>query len=342
MSVRVRSWILPLLLSLGCESEPAPAPTSAPTPAPDQEAKAAETKPDEAAPPTAEDAPAAGNTKRIEIVSAKPPEITLLEAGVDPQELRLNPVVGETEKMKMTMTMNMKMGPAMPAIDMPPMVTSLSAVATEVTADRINATMQFDSIVIEPKPDTPQMLVDQLKQSLEGFESFKSSVELDKRGTLLGGHSDVPQGLPGPMQQTMNQMQESFGKLQVPLPKEAVGVGGKWKAMSDVEQGGMKLQQTATYEVLSRDGDAVSLKVALEQALVSKEFEPPGMPGVKGTIDRYTGGGSGILELKLDKLTPTKSDMAIEIDMKMTVSVMGQDQDQELAMKMDIGLVRAE
>jgi len=240
------------------------------------------------------------------------------------------------------MTMSMKMGPGMPAIDMPPMVTSMSGVATEVTDERIKATMQFDSIAIEPKPDTPQMLVDQLKQTLDGFESFKSSVELDKRGALLGGHSDVPQGLPGPMQQTMNQMQESFGKLQVPLPEEAVGVGGKWKAVSEVEQGGMKLEQTATYEVLSREGDAVSLKVGIEQKLVSKEFEPPGMPGVKGTIDRYTGGGSGTLELKLDKLTPTKSDMTVEIDMKMTVSVMGQDQAQEIAMKMDIDLARAE
>lgn len=339
MSLRVRSWVLPLLLCLGCTAKPAPADEKKDAP----EAKAAEVKTDDATPPADErkDEPAVGNTKRIEIVSAEPPEITVLEVGTDPRELRLNPVVGETEMMKMTMTMDMTMAP-MPAISMPPMVTSMSGVATEVTDERIKATMKFESITIEPKSDTPQMLVDQLKQTLDGFESFESSVELDKRGTLLGGHSDVPQGLPGPVQQTMNQMQESFGKLQVPLPEEAVGLGGKWKAVSNVEQGGMKLEQTATYEVLSFEGDDIELKVDIEQKLVSKEFEPPGMPGVKGSIERYSGGGSGTLALKLDKLTPTRSDMTVDVDMKMTVSAMGQDQTQEMTMKMDIDLVRAE
>lgn len=348
MSVRLRSLVLPLLLSLGCTSSK---PDSADSPeAKDEESKtpdaaaggAAADEPAAKDEPAAEDEPAAGNTKRIEIASAEPPEIVVIEAGTDPQVLRLNPVVGTSETLKMIMKINMQMGPAMPPVDMPPMVTSISGVANEVTEDSIKATMKFESMTVEPEPDTPKMLVEQLEKTFEGFKSFKSVVEIDKRGALLGGYTDMPQGLPAPMQQSMNQMQESFGKLQVPLPEEAVGVGGKWNAISQVDQGGLRLKQTATYELLGREGDRVQLKVNIEQKLVDNTFKPPGMPGVEGTIERYSGGGSGTLELKLDKLTPTKSAMTMNVDMKIKMSVMGQEQVQEIAMKLGIDLERTD
>lgn len=337
MSFRLRSVVLPLFLCVACTSTK----ETEGTPEPATKAEPTDGAKDAVAPSKA-DEPPAGNTKRLDIASAAPPAITLLEAGTDPQTLRLSPTAGATEAMKMTMTMSMQMGPGTPKVEMPPMVTTMSSVVDSVSAGSIKATVKFESMTVEASPSTPKMLVDNLQQTLAGFESFKSSIELDERGALLGGTIDAPQGLPAPLQQTMNQMQESFGKLQVPLPEEPVGVGGRWKALSNIEQGGMKIEQTATYEVLSREGNTVSLAVGLTQKVIDPEFSPPGMPGVTGTIERYEGGGKGKLELQLDKLTPTESEMKMSVDMKMTVDMLGQSQAQELTMDVDVALARAE
>ena len=337
MSSRLRFLVLPFFLSVACTS----AADSDGKPDPKSGSAVEKAQGGEDSPAQAKDEPPAENTKRLDIASAEPPTITLLEAGTDPQTLRLSPTAGATEAMRMTMTMTMQMGPGTPKVEMPPMVTTMSSVVDSVSEGSIKATVKFESMTVEATPSTPKMLVDNLQQTLAGFESFKSSIELDERGALLGGTIDAPQGLPAPLQQTMNQMQESFGKLQVPLPEEPVGVGGKWTALSNIEQGGMKIEQTATYEVLAREGNTVKLKVGLSQKVVEPEFSPPGMPGVTGTIERYDGGGNGTLELQLDKLTPTESEMKMSVDMKMTVDMLGQSQAQELTMDVDVTLARA-
>lgn len=336
MSSSLRSLVLPVFLCVACTSatEPDGKPGAA------TKAEAAEAK--DAPTPDKADEPPVGNTKQIEIASSTPPSITLIEAGTDPQTLRLSPAAGATEAMKMTMVMTMQMGPGIPTVEMPPMVTTMSSVVDSVSEGSIKATVKFESIAVEAAASTPKVLVDNLEQTLAGFESFESRVEIDERGALLGGTVDVPQSLPAPLQQTMNQMQESFGKLQVPFPEEPVGVGGRWKALSNIEQGGMKIEQTATYEMLSREGDTIALTVGITQKVTDPEFSPPGMPGVTGTIERYEGGGSGALKLQLDKLTPTESEMTINVDMKMTVDVLGQSQAQELSLDVDVALARTE
>ncbi len=331
MSVRIRTLALPLLLSVACTAASEPKATDEAEPAAEPRAEPAE---------ESDDAPA--GTKRIEIAASEPPVIALLEPGTNPETLRFRPTTGSEEAMVMTMRMNMKMGPTMPAVDMPPIVTSMRSIVDAVSDDRIEATVMFESMTVEAQPGTPPAVVDSMESALEGFESFRSSLKMNKRGALLGGTIDAPQGLPAPLQQTMNQMQESFGKLQVPLPEEAVGIGGRWRAVSKVAQGGMKLEQTATYEILERTDDTVKLAVELGQQVVDNTFEPPGMPGVTGTIDRYEGSGNGTLELQLDKLTPTRSDMNIIVDMKMTVEMFGQSQEQEMIMKVDVGLERGD
>lgn len=336
MVVRLRTLMLPLFLCIACESDAAP--ENKAEPAAKVEGSNDDAKQD--TPVESQDAPAT-NTKRLDIASAKPPTITLLEAGADPQTLRLAPVAGATEAMKMTMTMSMQMGPGTPKVAMPPMITTMSSVVDSVSEGSIKATVKFESMEVEADASTPKALVQNLESMLAGFKSFKSSLEVDERGALLGGTIDAPQGLPAPLQQTMNQMQESFGKLQVPLPEEPVGVGGKWEALSNIEQGGMKIEQIATYEVLAREGNTVKLAVDLTQKVLEPEFSPPGMAGAKGTIERYDGGGKGMLELQLDKLTPTKSEMKISVDLKMRVDVLGQSETQELTMDVDVALSRA-
>lgn len=331
-----RLSLLPLLLAFACEGEAAPEPKGGQEPA-------AEVKDD--APASDEAKPATelqpDGTKQFDIKSLDPPKITLLEAGKDPQPLRLKPTVGVREGLKMTMLMEMEMAGA-PKVTLPPIVTRAASTADRVEGDRIFATLEFESMTVEPKADTQKAMVDQLNSSLAGFEAFRGKLEMNDQGALRGGSVNVPQNLPGPLQQTVNQMQESFGKIQVPFPTEAVGVGGKWVAVATLEQGGLELEQTSTYELVRREGDELEVKFRVEQKLLSETFSPPGVPGVEGTIKRHKAGGGGTTTLALGSLVPTRSSMKIDVDMAMTIEAMGQTQDQELKMGILIGLERTE
>lgn len=342
MSLRTRLSVLPLVLALACQASPAPGEGDK---ADDKTENADKPKGGElggVAPGHNDPAVAADGTKKLDIKKLEPPKITLLEVGSDPEVLRLHPTVGTAEGMKMTMKMDMNMGQGMPTVSMPPIVTMAVSNTDRIEGDRIFASVDFESMKVEAQPDTPKMMVDQLNATLDGFKAFRAQLELDNQGALHGGTVDAPQGLPAPLQQTMNQMQENFGKVQVPLPAEAVGVGGKWIAVSVMEQGGMKLEQSATYELLARDGDALKLKVDVDQKLLSESFSPPGMPGVTGTIDRYEGGGSGKLDLLLSSLMPTKSSMKVDVDLAMTIEVLGQTQKQAMKMGVLVDIERVE
>ena len=183
-------------------------------------------------------------------------------------------------------------------------------------------------------------MVKTLKTMLDGMQSFEAHLELDRRGALLGGYVDVPQALPAPMQQMTEQLQQSFAQIQVPLPEEPVGPGAKWTAVGTVEQGGMKIEQTARYEMLEKNDAGMKLKVDIEQKLIDNDFKPPGMPGVKAKINLFQSAGSGNLELSTAYLSPTDMSTNIKLKMGMDIEAMGQKQKQDMSMDMSLQMQR--
>lgn len=292
----------------------------------------------------AELAPPAQGTKRIDVAPAAPPEVTLLEAGTDPSEMRLDPKVGTAEGLNMTMNMEMSMsmgGQKVPPVVTPPLVTKMSTTVDAVEGDIIKSTVSVDSFEVADGPGSNPAMVETMRSMLKDFTSFKATIEMDRRGALKGGVVDVPQGLPDPMQQMINQMQQNFAQIQVPLPEEPVGVGGKWKATTTIDQSGMKLKQIVEYELLERDGNKCKLSARVTQELVDPNFSPPGMPGVKAKIKLFSGTGEGELELELDHVTPVKSNIDIKVRLGMDIEAMGQKQTQDMEMKMGMLMERA-
>lgn len=319
----------------GCTSsdsgDPAPPP-------PKKEADKAEPAPEVAA-------DADGKTgKRVTIANATPPVVTVEEAGADPkQALRFAPVAGTSEPMLMTLNMTMKMsagGQKMPAVTSPPIITTGKTEVTGVTADKITMVYKIESMTVQDKAGTNPAMVKTMRSMLEGLEPFEAHVEMDARGVMLGGYVDIPEGLPAPMQQMMEQLQQSLAQIVVPLPSEPVGVGARWTSVGQVEQGGMKIQQTAHYSLDKHADEAVSLAVTVKQELVDPSFEPPGMPGVKGKIELFQSGGKGNVELSLTHLTPTSMSTEIKLKMAMAISAMGQEQKMDMDMDMGMAIER--
>ncbi|MEM6995110.1 MAG: hypothetical protein AAF721_31645 [Myxococcota bacterium] len=305
------------------EAEPKQAAAPAPVPAPE---------PEEA------------KTKRVEIAKAEPPKVTLEKAGADPKEaLRLAPTVAAEESIVLTMEMKMKMaasGQKMPAVTTPPMIVDARARVDAADGDTLKLTYAIDRIRVGESKNANPAVVATLKSMLEGMDAFEAHFEMDTRGLLAGGYVDVPTGLPPRMQQMTEQLQDSFAQIPVPLPEEPVGVGAKWTSVGTVDQGGMKIQQVAKYELLSRNGADIKLRLKFSQKLIDPTFAPPGMPGVKAKVASFQSGGKGEVEVSMGHLTPTSRKSSTKLKMLMNMSAMGQERKQDLEMDMGLALVR--
>jgi len=63
----------------------------------------------------------------------------------------------------------------------------------------------------------------------------------------------------------MDQMKGFVTQLIAPFPEEAIGPGARWEAKIPINSQGMTMDQTATYEAVSLEGERLTTKSALVQ-----------------------------------------------------------------------------
>jgi hypothetical protein len=75
--------------------------------------------------------------------------------------------------------------------------------------------------------------------------------------------------------------------------------------VSQVDTGSLKLQQTALMTLERREGETVTLAIAVEQTAPPQPLKAPGLPpGATVTMDSFTGQGVGRSEISLGSRTP--------------------------------------
>jgi hypothetical protein len=327
-----RFGLLVMLAIVGCtntqsEQEPTPAVETAAEPAAD---------------PTRVVPPAEAEPVAIQIAAREPPEVTVLEAGAAPRDdLLLRPAAGTSEGIEIVTKTRMSMAGAagkIPPTAVPPVVLKGRTIIDRSDGKEIAFRHEVDAVEVRDDPDAPAELVKTLREQLAAFEKYSAELRIDAKGGLVGGTVNMPAAAPGPVQQTITQMTESFGQIQVPLPREPIGVGAKWRAEVTIDQAGLKLQQTVDYELLARDGNVLTITAAIRQELVDASFTPPGMLGVEAKVTRFQSTGTGSMQLDLQHLVPTRSEIEMTIDMQL---VMGQAQSQDMAMIVGVAFTRS-
>ena len=282
-------------------------------------------------------------SKRVEVREAPPPEITLLEPGAEPFEtLVLDPPDGliEAFEMAMEMSIGMKLGDQrMPPMTPPTMVVGIQVELKDKTDDALHLSQRVLDTGLREISESAAPMAEAMREAMKGMEKFSADVELSRTGALRKASIVIADDLPPQVQQTVDQMIDNFGRLQVPLPNEPVGVGARWTAKTNMELNGMSLEQVMTYRLDGREGTRLDLSVDIVQSLASQTVAPPGMPpGSKVDIQRFVSKGSGNMKMDLAHLLPIEGRTNVELDMAMAVEAAGQKQEMEMTMTMDVSL----
>jgi hypothetical protein len=208
---------------------------------------------------------------------------------------------------------------------------------TDANADTYNYTFAVTEAAPVKEPGVQAMVMDAMAKALKNTVGLKGKGTIDNRGVNKGASFELPPNMDPQTRQLMDGMRDAVGRMSAPLPKEPVGVGGKWKVAQQLTQNGMTLDQNATYTVKSIEGDKLTFDVAVEMNAKPQEVKAPGMPaGSKMMLETMTGKGGGTTVQNLTSLLPENSNVKIDTAMKSTVEAMGQKQKMAMDMTMDV------
>lgn len=315
------------------------APATSEAPKPTVEAKAEDAG--NATAPSAEDAAAPAEPETANPTEGPKTEIKVLNAGADPKvQLRLKPAKDSTQAAMMTMTMALEMdlgGQKVP-VAMPPMKMGMSTNVTNVsdTGDA-SFTFKVDSAEIAEGSAAQEQVVSAMKAVIGKVVGMGGESVIDARGAVKSAKFILPPDAPADVRQIVDGFQQSLNQMSIPLPEEAVGAGAMWQAKMTLEQNGMKIDQTATFELVSVEGNTLKVKFTIQQTAPVQEVKTPDMPaGAAAKLLDLKGSGQGEATYDLTKILPVTTVGKTTMSMSMEVEAAGQKQTMSIKMDLDL------
>lgn len=265
---------------------------------------------------------------RVPTAADSPPKVELIDAGREPRrELRLTFTKGATFERVMSMQMGAELvvnGELLPRAPVPTI--SMPVRGTIESVDEhgdARYSAEMSEATIEGM-DLPPAAMAMIKVSLADIAGTRIAGRVSPRGLQSDGKittkSMNPQFLA-----TMDSLKQSFGQMSVPLPVEAIGVGGKWSVTSDITINGMPLRQRAVYTVVSVSERGVMLRLSAEQSLQSPDAKMENLPaGTEGVARSLSGTYSGMSIMSLEQFMPQRATISGVSKADMEVTTLGQ------------------
>lgn len=254
-----------------------------------------------------------------------PTQLALLSPGAEPkQELRFKPKVNIKQTLTMTMNMDMAMsfaGQAMPKVKIPTSVMKMEVAVTQVDPNGdIHSQFAYTDADVVADPSLPPEMVNAIRTSIKKMVGLKGTSISDNRGQLKSSNFVLPEGSDPITKQMLEQVSNSLGQFASPVPQEAVGMGAKWRVSSGLKLGGINLNQSAIYELVSLKDNVATFNITMEQQANAQKLTLPGLPSEANiSLKSLKSQGQGQMILPLDAVMPSSSMISIQSTNEMSM-----------------------
>jgi Family of unknown function (DUF6263) len=270
-------------------------------------------------------------------------QVTVLSAGAEPRQvLRLHPKSGDRQTLVMTIktAMDMQIGDTPgQAMKMPAMTMTMDVTVKDVSA---NGDITFETVMgdtsVSDEPGVLPQVAEAMKTALGGTKGLSSTGMMSNRGLSKTNEVKLPAGAAPQLRQSLDQLKESLASAAVPLPGEAIGPGGKWEVKQKLKSQGMTIDQTGTYELVSVEGDQLTVRSDLVQQAANQKIQNPAMPAMKVDVTKMTGSARGDSKLDLTQLLPKLATIEARSEVSMGMNIGGQKQAMTMKSEMNIRL----
>ena len=265
----------------------------------------------------------------------------VMEAGAEPRkELRLHPKPGD----KQTATFTLKTTADTAMAGMPSQtikaptikMTYETTVKSVSDAGEISYQVAIKEAGVADEPGVLPQVVEPLKAALSGMQGLSGTGTLSSRGQSKGFEFKLPASVTPQTRQLVEQMKDAFANVSVSLPEEALGAGAKWEVKQSIKSQGGTIDQTATCELATVDGDHVAVKSIVAQSASNQKIESPMMPGMKLKLTKFVGKGTVSTTCDLAQLLPAERTTDLHTEQSLTMDAGGQPQ--ALTTKTDVTL----
>jgi hypothetical protein len=270
-------------------------------------------------------------------------QLKLLEPGAEPRKaLRYHPKAGD----KQSMVMTMKTATAIKAGEMPeqPLKLPTMKLVMDLTIKDVgtNGDITYDIVTsdatITEEPDVVAQLAEAMKNAMAGIKGIGGTGTISSRGIGKGTEIKAPQGADPQVTQYVEQLKENISRVVLPLPEEPIGTGAKWEVKMPLKSQGVSLNQSATLQLVSLEGERGSAKSTFTQTAPHQKIQNPMMPGTTVDLTKMTAHGTAESTFDLAQILPLESNVELHQDMAMTVTASNSSQKQTTTMKVDLNL----
>lgn len=240
--------------------------------------------------------------------------VDLLGTGTGPRRLlELALEEGHRETSTLDLTMRMDLGP----IGMVEVPFGLTLATTVTAAD--DAGYETASVLGKPTVDAtkvPAGLGPTLEQTLALLEGTTMRIAAGRDGAVTSTDVELPDGAPDVVARMVDSISHQAAALTVPFPREEVGVGARWRAVSTLRLSGTTSTVTSTYQLTELRDDGYTLALTVRQRTL------PGAATGGGAVVGGSASGTGTLRGRTGLMLPESS--RASLDGSSTVEVAGQ------------------
>lgn len=301
--------------------------------------------PEYAASDSLADAATLAQTPVLDIENMSIAPISVLNPGAEPRQiLKFNPVVNSQQQSVMRMDMQGTMNTSGFTQTLPPMPTTQFTLSTEV--DRIDEAgnryidFEYTDVSVADSDTLPPEAIEAMRSQLQQMEGLSGSWMINEQGYLSQFAMTPPENMSGPMAQSLQQMTDSMQQMSAPLPTEAIGIGAQWQMPYDLSMNGIDMSGVATYELVSIEGDRITLNTSVTQQGNASTLTGLGLPeNMNMSVQQLDSSGQGIIEIDLNQVMPTYGDISMTSNSRFTVENQGTEVPIGMNMLMNMSLL---
>jgi hypothetical protein len=200
----------------------------------------------------------------------------------------------------------------------------------ELTVKNVSAQgeIQYELVMGEPtvanEPAGDPQVAEAIKASFASVKGTTAQGRMSSRG-LNKVEMKMPAGATAQTRQSVDQTREMLMTMSMPLPEEPIGPGAKWEVKLPIKSQGLTIDQTTIYQLVSADGEQLTVKATVEQRAANQKMQHPALALMKADLTKMTGTGNADLKLNLAQVLPHGT-AAMKTDLAMAVNVGNQKQ----------------
>jgi hypothetical protein len=244
--------------------------------------------------------------------------VKLVEAGAEPRSvLRYHVKAGDKQTAIMTMKFKLDMSaagaaaagakaPNIPTISIPMDI----AVQNVAANGDITYQMVMGEASMAQDTNTAPEVAQQMQTQLAAIKGLTGTGVLTSRGLSKKFDMKAPANVTDQQaRQLMDQLKDGTSNFGIPLPEEAVGAGAKWEFKKAAKVQNISVENSGTYELVSLEGDKVSMKF-------NADFDANSPAGKTPTAGLKIGGNiTGTTTLNLSKVMAPTAEMNTHLEM---------------------------